>query len=351
MYTKRKGMLFVFGIVCIFVLAACGGGNTGEKEEATAETASDTEETFTFKVAGQYPEDHPNTQALKKFKETVEQESNGAITLDLYPAAQLGDYTLVYEEIMRGTIDMGLISIPTDFDERLAINWVNYLAESYDVARDVYAPDSFFYQTNEKLNEEAGVKYLGFHVEGFGGIGAMEALEKPTEPGVDKGIQLRVPPIEMYKVTAEDLGFRTVSIPYAELYQAMQTGVADGWAGGPPVANYHDVGDLITHYYQYNDFFEMVPMLMNMDKWESIGEENQQIIQDAAQTMMEESFNIAEENDQIYRDKMAENDIEIITFSDEELKKLADYTRETTWPKLKETLGDDIYNGLTEEYQ
>src|SRR5690606_3013456 len=113
---------------------------------------------------------------------------------------------------------------------------------------------------NEKLLEEAGIKYLGFHVEGLGGIGTVKPLKNVTDPGADKGVLLRVPPIDIYKQAMDDFGFRTVSIPYAELYQALQTGVADGWAGGPPVANYHDVSDVIKHYYQYNDWFEMVPI-------------------------------------------------------------------------------------------
>jgi len=332
------------------VLAACGGEKTTVSKEGNGEGES-SGKNFKFKVAGGYPADHPNTIALMKFKETVEEETNGEIELNVFPASQLGDYTLIYEEIMKGTVEMGLISIPTNFDERMAINWVNYLAESYDVAKEVYTPGSFFYETNEKLNDEVGIKYLGFHVEGFGGVGTMKELSDPKTPGTDKGILLRVPPIDIYKQSSDDFGFRTVSIPYAELYQALQTGVADGWAGGPPVANYYDVGDIISHYYQYNDFFEMVPLLMNNEKWEEIGEKNQEIIKNASQVMMMDSFEQAEKDDQHYMDKMAEEGIEVITFSDEELKSFADHTRETTWPKLKDKLSEEIYDGLTEAYK
>lgn len=340
---------FVLVLSLMLLLVGCGGGDS--KKDEGEKSGGKTEAKFTFKLSGAYPTEHPNTKAMEKFAQIVEEKTNGEIQFDIFPAAQLGDYTVIYEEIMKGTIEMGFTSLPTNYDERLSINWINYLAESYDVAKEVFAPGSFFYQTNEKLLEEAGVKYLGFHVEGLGGIGTVDPLKNITKPGADKGILLRVPPIDIYKEAMEDLGFRTVSIPYAELYQALQTGVADGWAGGPPVANYHDVSDVIKHYYQFNDYFEMVPIIMNMKKWEEIGEENQKIIQEAAHQIMMESFERAEKDDKEYMEKMKEKGIEIVTFSDEELKAFADHVRKTTWPKLKDKLGEEIYNGLIQSYE
>lgn len=351
-------------LTLIVVLTGCGSKETSNQQPSgqqpsssnNNQSASDTNtgntgETIKLRVAGQYPIEHPNTEALMKFTERVNKETNGAIEFQVFPANQLGDYTLIYEEIMRGTVDLGLISIPTQFDARFDINWTGYLAETYAQAREVFAPDSFIFKTNESLNENLGVKFLGFHVEGFGGIGSVKELNEPANPTVDKGVLLRVPPIDIFRRDIEALGFRTVSIPYAELYTAMQTGVADGWAGGPPVANYHDVGDIIKHYYQYNNFFEIVPLLMNLELWNQLGEENQNIITAAASDLMMESMDIAEENDQYYRDEMEKIGIDIIEFTDEELKNLAEHTRKTTWPALKENLGEEIVEGLLSSYE
>ena len=40
-------------------------------------------------------------------------------------AGQLGNYTLVMEEMMRGTVDMACMSLATDFDPRLEMTYAN----------------------------------------------------------------------------------------------------------------------------------------------------------------------------------------------------------------------------------
>ena len=48
---------------------------------------------------------------MKEVAKEVSAKSNGRIDIKIFPANQLGDYTLVYEELIRGTIDMALISV------------------------------------------------------------------------------------------------------------------------------------------------------------------------------------------------------------------------------------------------
>jgi len=42
----------------------------------------------------------------------------------------------------------------------------------------------------------------------------------------------------VFRMIADDQGFQTVSVPFAELYTALQIGVADGWSGGAAMVNY-----------------------------------------------------------------------------------------------------------------
>jgi len=58
----------------------------------------------------------------------VKAASKGRITVKIYPANQLGDYTQVFEELRRGTIDMAQITVPSQFDTRLEVVYLHYLA-------------------------------------------------------------------------------------------------------------------------------------------------------------------------------------------------------------------------------
>ena len=76
---------------------------------ASAASAAQT----TLRFAGQFPPDHTATGFMKDVAKEVSVKSNGHIDIKIFPANQLGDYTLVYEELIRGTIDMALISVPS----------------------------------------------------------------------------------------------------------------------------------------------------------------------------------------------------------------------------------------------
>ncbi|MCF0248299.1 MAG: C4-dicarboxylate ABC transporter substrate-binding protein, partial [Synergistes sp.] len=77
-----------------------------------------------LKFAGQDPADHTTTNAMKQIAKEVEKESKGRIQIRVFPANQLGDYSLVYEELIRGTIEMAAISFPSQFDNRMDLIYV-----------------------------------------------------------------------------------------------------------------------------------------------------------------------------------------------------------------------------------
>jgi TRAP-type C4-dicarboxylate transport system substrate-binding protein len=356
---KRILTGFILLLAAMVVVAGCGSSknegsnNSGSSASPSASSGgSSGGKKVEIRLAGLYPDEHPTTKSLKQFEEEVEKNSNGEIEVTVYPANQLGDYTLVYEELMKGTIEMGVITVPTQFDANLNINSINYLAESYDQAKEIFAPGSYLFEVNEKLHKNLGVKFLGFHFEGMTGIGTTKELTAPADPTVDKGILLRIPPIEMFKDTMTTMGFRTVSIPYAELYQALQTNVAHGWAGGSPVPNYTDVGDVIKYYYEYNNWFETTSILMSQKVYDSLSDSQKKVIDDAANALYLRSLELSKENDQLYLQKLAdEKGVKIVKFTPEELKKIGDHVRANNWPKLNTIIDQEILDGLMASYK
>ncbi|NMD17808.1 MAG: TRAP transporter substrate-binding protein DctP, partial [Synergistaceae bacterium] len=146
--------------VCMAVFLA---GAWSSPSEAKAE--------ITLRMAGQSPADHQSTLGMQKVSKWVAEATNGRIDIKTYPSSQLGDYTLVYEELIRGTIDMALISIPSQFDSRLELIYVPYLMRDYGEAAEVFKQGGWLFNKMAELHGELGVLFLGFNVEGFGGLG------------------------------------------------------------------------------------------------------------------------------------------------------------------------------------
>lgn len=336
----KKFVSFLLISVLALSLAACGGSK---------DSSAGGEKVIKLRLAGQHAPDHPATKAQNRIKEKIEKDSEGRIEVTLYPSNQLGDNTLIYEEIMKGSIDMAHIFVPSQYNEKLEINSIPYLVESYDAMEKVFSPGSFFYETFSKMQEDLGVKVLGIYAEGFIGYGTKTLPEKPKDPTAKKSTLIRTPAMDVYKLATDDMGYPSTTIAFADLYSALQTGVADGWVGGTALMNYLSFRDVIKNYIPYNCFIENTEYMINNDLWLSLSDENKDIISNAFAEEAKNSFGIAKEEEDNAIKGLKESDINVVELTDAERKVIADHVRNTTWPKLEQKFGKDIMDGIKED--
>jgi len=336
----RKIIALGLLIVLTFGLVACGGKASSEVKKS--------DEPITLKFATQHPLDHIAHSSAEAIKERVERETEGRVLLEIYPASQLGDWSLVYEEVIRGTIEIAHISVPEKYDARVTVGFLPYLAKSYDQLREIFAYDSLLSTQMEEIQAENNVKFLGYYCEGFSGIGTVDELVDPASSNISKDALVRVSSNDVLKFPAERLGFRTSTIPYNDTFAAMQTGVVDGWVGGPPNLNYLTFRDVINYYYHYNLTHESTQYIINNDIFENMSKADQEVIEDAFREQCEASFDLAEADDEKFMEMMEESGIEVIKFSDEELEAMASDIRENVWPKFEEKFTKELLDGLRE---
>ena len=169
---------------------------------------------ITLRFAGQFPDGHYATKLMRDIAGGVNQRTNGRIAIEVYPANKLGDYTLVYEDLMKGKVDMALITNSGQFDPRLELPNLNVFP-SYESAAKDFAPDSWLAKRISEYNTRLGVKFLGFHIEGMTGIASTKKIKNPLDPNSNKGVLARVPLTTVYPEIIRSQGYRTVSLPYA----------------------------------------------------------------------------------------------------------------------------------------
>jgi len=259
-----------------------------------------------MKVAGISPLEYRSTLGLNRIAEKVEKATDGRIKMDVFPMNQLGDYIQVFEEIQKGTIEMGLIFIPSQYDVMLEIGSLPFLAENAEGMREQLSSGSYLYSIIDDSLSKLGVKLL------------------------------------------QDMGYRTTSIPYADTYSSIQTGVCDGWIGGSSQINYQVFGDVIKYYIPYNCLFDQTGYLINQELWDSLSPEDQKIIQEAVDYESAKSFDDCKAEDAKYMDMMAEKGIEVLEITPEQKKALAEHIRSVTWPKLEEKFGKDVLDKVKE---
>jgi TRAP-type transport system periplasmic protein len=303
---------------------------------------------MTLKFAGQNAADHPASKQMQIIADQIKEQTDGRIEVKVYPANQLGDYSLVYQEQIQGTIDMSCISVPSQFDPRMELIYINGYVGDYDDVKRVFKKDGWLFNKMNEFNERLGVKLLGFFIEGMIGTGTTKPAKNPLDPTVDQGVLVRVPNMDVYKQAAEAMGFRTVTIPYADVYQALQTGVADGVNGYPVAAAYTALGDVIKYWYMTNYSLEVLNFMISGKTWEKIAPADQKIIQDILAQATIDSVDNAQNIDSHYMDLMRQKGIEVVTYTKEELEP-AMKACASTWPKLEKSMTKELMDEFRKE--
>ncbi len=314
-------------------------------------TESLAREKMVLKVAGISSPEYRGSKSLMAIKDAVEKGTEGRVVLDVFPANQLGDYTQVFEEIRRGTIEMGLIFLPSQFDPMLEVGSLPFLAETSEGMQKQLSPGSVVYSIIESSLEKLGVHLLRLYGDGFVGVGLAKKPDNPLQAGAAKNAMIRVAPLAVYKETAEDLGFRTTTIPYADTYTSIQTGVCDGWIGGSSQINYLSFRDVIKYYIPYNCLFDQTAYIVSTKVWERISPEDQQVLINAVNEQADKSFLESNAEDMEYQKKLAEAGVEIISIPEKEMAELAEHIRNITWPKLEEIYGKETLEKIKESLQ
>ena len=286
-----------------------------------------------FRFAGQSPPDHAATKTMNAMAKEIAEKTSGRVEVKVYPASQLGNYSLVMEEMFRGTVDMSMMSIASEFDPRLELVYINGYVSGYDDAKKVFVPGAWLPNKLNELSSALGVRLIGSYIEGMIGIGSAKPVKDPLNPKVDKGVLTRVPNMDVYSLAAKAMGYRTITIPWSDVYQSMQTGVCDAVDGMATPAAYTMLGDVIKYWYATNYSMEYLPFMISEKSWKKLSPADQKVFMEVAKKFTINSINTAQKEDNKYMDLMKKKGIKVYKYSEAELKPIK-AACVTTWDEL-----------------
>jgi TRAP-type transport system periplasmic protein len=272
----------------------------------------------------------------------LKERSDGRISIDIYPASQLGDYTVVQERVGLGDIEMQLACLGTGMDKGLMIQSLPYIVSNWEEAQELYSSGSKLMNVVEDLLEKQNIKLISGWPVYFGGIITTKEPPSPGDPDVPKNIKIRVPPQKSYELNAEALGYIPTPIAWSDAFTSLQTGIVNGAIGAGAEGYYANFRDLAKYYLAVNDHFEHWYFYMNLDLWNSLSTEDQEMIKEVGLELEERRFAVAEEDEKLNEQKLADYGIEVITFTDEELAGFAAKAKDNVWPEIKDDIGAEV---------
>lgn len=321
-------VIFPFILSVLLVLVGCSSNNGNVQEE--------NEETFTLSFAYELPADHPWGIGAEKFKEIVEEKTNGQIKIELHGGGSLGSSGReIQEGVEIGTIDIGISSTPlAQINPYVEIFSLPYIFSDRENAWEVL-DGPIGDQVGNHL-EERNIKHLAYWEDGFRQVTNNKHPIKSPEDF--KGLRIRVPESSVRVATFEALGASPVSMSFSEVFTALQQGVIDGQENPLSVvtsSSFYDVQEFLTI---TNHVYSPASLLINLDKWNSLSAEQQDIFLEAAQAGRDVNRELNKKQDEEAIETLKEKGMQVEVIED--IAPFQEATR-SVWSQVTDKLGEE----------
>ncbi|RDB42989.1 C4-dicarboxylate ABC transporter substrate-binding protein [Halomonas sp. DQ26W] len=223
--------------------------------------------------------------AAVKFQELVAERTEGAVTIDIYPNASLGDERTLLEGMQIGTVDMGVITNGpvANFVEEMAVFELPFLFPSPEAAYEVL-DGPIGQELLDKLSE-VNLKGLAYAERGFRNLTNSErAVRTPAD--ID-GLRIRVMENPVYTDTFTELGANAIPMAWTEALTAMQQGTIDGQENPVNVIHSFKLNETQTHMTLSRHTYAPAIFVMGMPVWNGLPEAAQDVLRQAAQEAAE----------------------------------------------------------------
>ncbi len=310
---KRKLALLLVLSMALFSLAGCGGGTNGDDQGGDLGDASDLPTIF-IEFGHNQPEASAEHDGAVAFKEEVERLSDGKITVDIYPAMQLGAMREQAEAVQMGASQMTLqpVSVLTPFIEEFEVADFPFLWPDEDTMWQVL--DNEGGDALNKYAREKGFEGLGFWASGFK---QMTTSNKEIHVPADlAGMKIRVMPSPLLLAQYETWGANPIPIEFAELYNALQQKTVDGQEnpiGTIALQKYYEVQNNLM---LSNHGFLLYVLVANLDWYNNLPAEYQAILQEASVVAAGAQRQSLRDKEAGYMEEIRASNINIVEFSD-----------------------------------
>ena len=279
----KKFLSILLSATMILSLTACGAksdDNANDQQNTVNEDG--TRDTYlTFKVGTSHNADSFFAKGLYEFERAVEENTKGAVQVEVFCDEALGSEGEMAEGVAMGTVDACLIgsSSVAKLDSAFNVFALPYLFESNEHVDAVFAgePGQHF---RDSIWDSQHVMVLDYWDSGFRNYSTN--LHEINGPEDMKGMLIRIPDNPIQAATAAALGASTTTLSYKEVYLACSNGTVDGQEG--PVFAFCDDNFYEVQKYMVLDghIYTTMGLMMNGDVWDKLTAEDQQIVLEAA---------------------------------------------------------------------
>ena len=321
----KKFLILLLTLALTLSLTACGGDTTGGESASDDGSAEGT--TYSFTVGTNTAEDSVNQLLAEKFKELIEERSDGAVTVTIYSNGALGGDAELTESCIAGTVDfiIGMTGSLVNYIPEAALFDLPNAFPDLATAREVL--DGPILADLQAAYEAGGLKLFGYADSGFRVMSSSKAVRQMSD---FSGIKIRTMENPNHIAYWQALGANPTPSDFSELYMSLEQGTLDAQ---------ENPYDLIVA----NKLYE--PQSYIKATYDALPADIQQLVSECAAEAHQYARQMADERIESQKATIQDAGLEIITLEPAMIQEMAD-TASNVYDLVREQIGDELVDEL-----
>ena len=230
-----------------------------------------------WKASDVHPLGYPTVEAIQRMGKKLETQTNGRISVQMFPSMQLGGEKEMIEQAQVGALQIARISVGAMgpvVDELNVFNLPFIFKDEAQMRRTIDGPIGTD-MLNKVSNSSARLIALGWMDAGTRNVYANKPVTKPADL---KGMKIRMMGNPVFVETMNAMGGTGVAMGFNELFSALQTGVVDGAENNPPTL-------FAQNHYQVSKVYSLtghliIPEIFVFSKrtWDGLSKSDQDLV-------------------------------------------------------------------------
>ena len=187
-----------------------------------------------WKASDVHPLGYPTVEAIVRMGNKLEKETNGRISIQMFPLMQLGGEKEMIEQAQVGALQIARISVGAMgpvVDDLNVFNLPFIFRDEAHMRKVIDGPTGQELLERVTASPQSRLVVLGWMDAGTRNVYANKPVTKPEDL---KGLKIRMMGNPIFVETMNAMGGNGISMGFNELFSALQTGVVDGAENNPP---------------------------------------------------------------------------------------------------------------------
>ncbi len=231
-----------------------------------------------WKASDVHPIGYPTVEAIQRMGKKLEKETNGRISIQMYPSMQLGGEKEMIEQAQVGALQIARISVGAMgpvVDELNVFNLPFIFRDEAHMRKVIDGPIGQGLLEKITASPQSRLVVLGWMDAGTRNVYSNKAVTKPEDL---KGQKIRMMGNPLFVETMNAMGGNGVAMGFNELFGALQTGVVDGAENNPPTL-------LAQNHYTVSKVYSLtghliIPEIFVFSKrtWDALSKSDQELV-------------------------------------------------------------------------